>query len=79
MAAAESGYNWPEKWAEAHLRCKGGLGDDMKTHHACGQRDAFVMVLIDQGYCWRRDLDVRWAKCRATDPKPTLADFISKE
>lgn len=53
-----------DTWIKSHLQCRGGSGDDPATQEACVVRDHYTEVLIEEGFCWRRDLANRWAKCR---------------
>jgi hypothetical protein len=52
---------------ELNSRCRGGSGDDPRTHQACAARNALGLQLEAQGFCYGENAEfgyqARWDIC----------------
>lgn len=56
-----------QDWAALNAACRGGRGDDPRTHTACARRDALDAELASGGWCYGRPGDAGyqrvWRRC----------------
>ncbi|PZR93485.1 MAG: hypothetical protein DI537_10205 [Stutzerimonas stutzeri] len=54
-------------WFEANGACRGGSGDDPKTHLACDEREAYAKRLNQLGWCYGKKGEFgyqqKWHRC----------------
>lgn len=54
-------------WTQANGQCRGGSGDDPKTHDACDEREAYSKRLSQLGWCYGKrgqaGYQLQWHRC----------------